>query len=244
MRQDKGKHFILLRRSGGLLRYLFLLTICLMLNSAYAGDNAAIKGIVQDTAGQPLQNAEIYLYRGSNIRGTADFISPKTDSEGKYFIVVPRGRYWAVARVRQSSGGQFGPLMARDKHSGDAVAIELTQGVMQVNFTVADLKEAAAMSGKKTNENTIAIRGRILDRKGTPVKAAYAFANRTRQVPEIPDYLSSWVDEEGHYTLFLPRGNYFLGFATVFPPGTHAVFYKEITVDDHTGTVDILTPDK
>jgi hypothetical protein len=208
--------------------------------SAHAGEITTLAGSVQDINGKPMQGAEVSVYTGSNVRGTADFISPRTDGNGKYSLVLPKGRYWAVARVRQS-GTQFGPLMPGDKHSGDAVEIELTQGERQVNFTVMDLKEAAALGEKKTNENTIAIRGRILDRMGNPVISAYAFANRTRTVSEIPDYLSSWVDAGGYYTLFLPLGKYFLGYATAFPPGPHAVFYKEIMLDRDTGNIDIMT---
>ncbi len=211
--------------------------------SAHAGEKATLTGSVLDMDGKPVQGAEVSVYTGPNVRGTADFISPKTDSNGKYSIVLPQGRYWAVARLRQS-GVQFGPLMTGDKHSGDAVEIELTGGVRQVDFSVADLKEAAALSGKKTSENTIVIRGRILDGKGHPVKSAYAFANRTRSVAEIPDYLSSWVDEEGRYSLFLPRGKYFLGYATAFPPGPHAGFYKEIMFDRDTENIDIIMPDE
>jgi Carboxypeptidase regulatory-like domain len=240
---DKSRYFIFLRHVGRTLAYSSPLVICLLLYPAYAGENATLTGSVQDTDGKPVPGAEVSVYTGPNVRGTADFISPKTDSDGKYSIVLPQGRYWAVARVRQS-GGQFGPIMLGDKHSGDAVEIELTQGGREVNFTVADLKEAAALSEKKTNVDTIAIRGHILDKKGKPVQSAYAFANISRQISEIPDYLSSWVDEDGQYTIFLPRGKYFFGCATAFPPGPHAVFYKEIMLDRDQGNVDIVTPDE
>jgi len=241
MNLNKGRYFILMRRAGGILVYLLLLAACLMQSPAHAGENVTLTGCVQDMDGKPVQGAEVSVYTGPNVRGTADFISPKTGSNGKYSIVLPQGQYWAVARVRQS-GEQFGPLMGGDKHSGDAMELELTQDVRQINFTVADLKEAAALSEKKTSDNIIAIRGRILDGKGNPVKSAYVFANKTRVVPEIPDYLSSWVDEEGQYTLFLPRGKYFLGYAMSFPPGPHAVFYKEINLDRDAGNIDIVMP--
>ena len=243
MNLNKGQYSILLRRAGGILVYLPFLAACLMQYPAHAGENATLSGSVQDMDGKPVQGAEVSVYTGPNVRGTADFISPRTDSNGKYSIVLPQGRYWAVARVRQS-GEQFGPLMTGDKHSGDPVEIELTQEVQQVNFSVADLKEAAALSEKKTSENTVVIRGRILDGNGNPIKSAYAFANRTGEVPEIPDYLSSWVDEKGQYTLFLPRGKYFLGYATAFPPGPHAVLFKEIMLDRDAGNIDIVMPDK
>ncbi len=243
MSLDKALFSIFLRKAIGFLLF-FSLAACLVSPSSIAGENAILTGNVQDIDGKPVQGAEVSVYTSPNVRGTADFISPKTDGNGKYSIILPRGKYWAVARLRRGSG-QFGPLMLGDKHSGDAVEIELTQELRQVNFTVMNLKEAAASSERKISADIRELKGRILDEKGNPIKGAYAFANRIGKAsPEIPDYLSSWVDEEGQFALFLPSGKYFLGSATAFPPGPHAVIYKEIMVDRDAGNIDMMIPNK
>jgi hypothetical protein len=208
--------------------------------TAAADGDITLTGKVRDAKGRPVAGAEVFIYNTPQVKRTADFISPQTDKNGVYAIVLPAGTYWAVARSRKG-GERFGPLMPGDKHSGDPVEIDCKSQQLNMDFTVLDLKEAAGLMGKKTmRQDCFRIQGRILDRDGKPVPSAYAMANRDRPMSEIPDYLSAWTDEEGRYTLYLPAGAYRLGYATAFPPGSRRDGTTRITVKGDRNGVDIV----
>jgi hypothetical protein len=138
---------------------------------------------------------------------------------------LPPGTYWAVARLR--TGETYGPLKPGDKHSGDPVEIELALGeVLDQNFTVVDIRETARLK-KKTREDYVSIRGRVLDRNNMPVEKMYVIANKDKKCSGIPDYLSAWTDRTGSFTLYVPRGKYSIGYASSFPPGQDCVIQSE-----------------
>ncbi|WP_243689214.1 hypothetical protein [Geotalea toluenoxydans] len=59
----------------------------------------------------------------------------------------------------------------------------------------------------------------MVDGEGAPVSSAYVLVNATREVSQLPDYVSGWTEETGLYTLYLPPGEYFVGAAVTFPTG-------------------------
>ncbi len=210
----------------------------LPVTAAGAAEQSSLEGRVLDTKGMPVEGAMVYLYAGPDVRRTANFISNRTDREGRYRIPLPPGRYWAVARLKKAEG--YGPLMPGDKHSGDPVEVELARGgTVRMDFTVADLQEAIRTRSKE-RERAFRITGRIVDEQGAPQPGAYAMANRSAVLLGIPDYLSLGADEAGRYTLYLPRGNYYLGAATVFPPGRDSVLKGPVSVDGDRADVDIV----
>jgi len=73
---------------------------------------------------QPVAGAEVYLYDSKQVKRPADFISPKTKTDGSYKLTVPAGVYWAVAILRRT-GPSFGPLQVGDKHSGEPLVLDL-----------------------------------------------------------------------------------------------------------------------
>ncbi len=137
---------------------------------------------------------------------------------------------------------RFGPLMPGDKHSGEPMEIEVSGDAALADFTVADLKEAAGLIKRKTREDYLKITGRILGRDGKPARGVYAIASTTRSISEIPEYLSSWTDETGRYTLYLPRGKYYLGCSDFFPPGSRAAFTREMLIQGDKDDLDIILP--
>jgi hypothetical protein len=204
-----------------------------------AAETALLKGKVTDFEGKPVEDAVIFIYQSSNIRRQPDFVSPKSDKEGRFSISLPPGRYWAVARVRK--GEEMGPVLSGGKHSGEPAEIDMAgTGDFEKDFVVADIREVARMSAR-TRQEVVRITGRIVEGSGRPVKVAYALANRSDSFAGMPDYLSGWTDETGQYTLYLPRGKYYVGASTIYPPdkGSH-IGYKEITIEGDTSDIDII----
>lgn len=205
--------------------------------------NSVLKGKISDMEGRAVEGAMVFVYDSPDVKRAANFISSRTDKEGTYRIVVPAGRYWLVARTKSSE--DYGPLMLKDRHSGDPVETDLApEREAETDFVVADLMEAIKMK-RQERERPLKISGRITDEKGSPVSGAYAIANRKQEIARVPDYLSTWVDSEGRYTMYVPRGRYYIGSASSFPPGQDYSMNEETGIDSDT-TMDIIrkTPGK
>ncbi|MDP3113103.1 MAG: carboxypeptidase-like regulatory domain-containing protein [Thermodesulfovibrionales bacterium] len=208
--------------------------------SAFCEQTFTLEGRVINSGGKAVEEAEVFIYESSNTRRQAEYISAKTDKDGAYRIVLPAGKYWAVARLRKS-GARYGPLMPGDKHSGDPAEIELSTKGHHMNFTVADIREAAGLGREKIGGDYVKIKGRIIDGSGMPVKSAYVIANKEKEFSFLPDYISSWVDENGYYTLYVPRGNYYLGYAFAFPPGKNYALVREVFFNEGMTDLDLVT---
>lgn len=205
---------------------------------ASAEETGTLSGRILDINRQPVAGAEVYLYTNSDIRRPADFISAPSDQDGRYRVLLPPGEYWAAARLR-TNGAQFGPLMPGDKHSAWPVEIEIDADKQAQNdFVVVNLREAARLV-KKT-EKVFKIQGEILGPGRKPVANAYAYANRSQSPTRLPDYLSAWTDDSGRYTLFLPKGTYYLGWATDFPLRTERKSNTVLTVDKNLHDVNLV----
>ena len=205
---------------------------------AWGEERATFEGKVVDTKGVPVEGALVFIYTTPDVRRTANFISNRTAGDGRYRVVLPAGSYWAVARLKH--GETYGPLMPGDKHSGDPVEVEFAPGkTVHQDFTVADLQEAIR-TRTKDRERAFRVTGRIVDEGGTPVAGAYAIANKTARLIGIPDYLSAWADDGGRFTLYLPRGKYYLGAASIFPPGRDVPLQGTLTVEGDRQGVEIM----
>jgi len=208
---------------------VLLCILCFSASATGAEDRALLKGTVLDIKAMPVEGAEIFIYDSPDVRRPADFISAGTGKDGSFQMDLPAGIYWAVARIR--SGDQFGPLMPGDKHSGDPVEIELAPGEELVqDFTVVDIRETSRLK-KKTREDYVKIKGRVLDMNNIPVEKAYVIANKNKECHVIPDYLSAWTDNKGHYTLYIPKGRYYIGYAMSFPPEQDCRVHSEAVFD-------------
>jgi hypothetical protein len=205
---------------------------------ALAEEKPVLEGRVLDMEGRAVEGAMVFVYDSPSVKGPADFISARTEKDGLFRMVLPPGRYWLVARLKKTEG--YGPLMPGDKHSGEPVEVELPPGgEVERDFVVGDLRDAIKIK-EKTREGPVKISGRIIDEKGSPVREAYVLANRNEKVTGIPDYVSAWVDHEGRYTLYIPRGRYYMGSAVTFPPGQDHFMNGEMTFDVDKSDVDIV----
>ncbi|HEY5973440.1 MAG TPA: carboxypeptidase-like regulatory domain-containing protein [Geobacteraceae bacterium] len=205
-------------------RVLSIIVVMTLLFTTYpmtaANSAGAVRlhGVVTDPAGQPVADAEVFLYTSSNIRRPADFISPKTDRSGRYAIEIPQGDYWVVARIKR--GERYGPLQSGDRHSGEPVHLQpADMAEMALDFAVADLRELAQRR-QIGGTALVTISGRVVTRTGEPVPGVYVTASTRQSTIELPAYVSSWTDVDGNYALAMPPGNYYLGIEKNFPP-TH-----------------------
>jgi len=214
-----------LRLNNHMRQQLFSVITCLLsfilsvtsLCGAEAG-NVELHGRIVDIMAQPVAGAEVYLYDSKQVKRPADFISPKTKTDGSYKLTVPAGVYWAVAILRRT-GPSFGPLQIGDKHSGEPLVLDLkNKKIEEVDFTIMDLRDAVRHS-RKRSEELFEIQGRILDAHEKPLAMAYVIAD-SRSTPsnEFPLYISAWTGSDGKYTLYLPAGAFYLGTSTIMPP--------------------------
>lgn len=209
----------------------------LIVDSAIALEYSVMKGRVTDVEGNAVKGAELFIYKTSDTRRPADFISAGTDNSGQYTMTVPAGKWWAVARMR--TGEKYGPLAMSDRHSGEPIEIELAAGrELDMEFKIADIREAARLV-RKTREDYFRVTGRITDNNGVPAANVYAIAARSKDMPEIPSYVSAWTDETGEYTLYLPAGEYFTGYAREFPPPSPYHMTGKVTIEGERNNYDI-----
>lgn len=205
---------------------------------AMAVETSLLKGKVTDFEGKPVEDAVIFIYQNTNTRRQPDFVSPKSDKEGRFSIALSPGRYWAVARVKKNE--EMGPVLSGGKHSGEPAEINMTgMGDFKKDFIVADIREVARMTARARQE-VVRIAGRILGSDGKPVRMAYAIANKSDNLSEVPDYLSGWTDETGYYALYLPRGKYHIGAAATFPPGKGHLTFREMIIEGDKQDLDII----
>ena len=195
---------------------LSLLLALIAVPPAFPAGTGVLKARVTDLQGVPLAGAKLFLYDSSNVRRPADFISPLSDSAGQVRIVLPPGRYWAIARHK--ADGKYGPLLPGDRHSGEPLEIDLAGDGADAEFVVADLRELGQK--KRTgSSDVVRVRGRVVDAGGVPVSGAYVHAGTNREFSELPEYISAWTGGDGEYELYLPAGKgYFAGASRQFPP--------------------------
>ncbi len=223
---------------GGLVFSLILSFSFSCPGTVVAAGTSLLKGKVTDLEGRPVEDAVVFIYQSTNTRRQPDFLSPKSDKEGRFSIALPPGRYWVVARVKKDE--EMGPVPSGGRHSGEPAEIDMTgTGDFEKDFVVADIREVAKM-GARTRQDAVRIAGRILESDGKPVRMAYAIANRSDNISEVPDYLSGWTDETGYYAIYLPRGKYYIGAAVTFPPGKGNLSFKEIMIGEDKKDIDIV----
>lgn len=228
----------MLQRSIALFFFIVALSVFAVQYSIAADEGkAVIRGKVSDVEGKAVEGAMVFVYDSPDVKRAANFISARTDKEGIYRMIVPAGRYWLIARTKNTE--DYGPLMLKDRHSGDPIETDLASDrEAETDFVVADLMEAMKMK-REERERPVKITGRIIDEKGSPVSGAYAIAHRKKEISRVPDYLSAWADSDGRFTMYIPRGRYYIGFAVAFPPGQNYSLNHEAGIDADT-TMDIL----
>lgn len=160
--------------------------------------------------GSGLADAYVNIYADtvSNLLGPSYTMSNPTDAEGRYQVSLPPGTYFVVARKR-GSGNPTGPLSPGDYYSEhqrivtDVVAGKLAVvdlPMVLINNPMFFKRDVASL------ETDTAIRGRIVDKEGKPVFGAFGMAYNDADLKRLPDYVSTLSDNDGHFTIYLPKG--------------------------------------
>jgi hypothetical protein len=194
-----------------------------------------LKAKISDIEGRSMAGAKLFLYDSPNVRRPADFISTLSDRVGLVQIILPPAKYWVVARFK--TDGKYGPLMPGDKHSGEPLEVDVTSGVAEADFVVADIRELGQKK-RATATDALRLKGHVFDMQGAPVVQAVVFAGRTKEFAELPDFISAWTGADGEYEIYLPPGaTYYVAASRQFPPSNKEVFNKVLPVE--TAKIDI-----
>lgn len=188
-----------------------------VLQANAAGPPSTVVFRILDAGGKPAAGAKVFLYQGDNVRRPADFISPPATAAGAASLTVPSGKYRAVARLKQKDG--YGPLMPGDRHSGEPVELEVGSEIpAPTELVVTDIREARQRK-RSSQPETREISGRVMTPSGAPLPGVWVYAHRSRQIVDLPDYLSAWTDSEGRFRIHVAAGQtVHLGAARSFPP--------------------------
>lgn len=180
---------------------------------------SGIEGIVRlEGRESPVAGAHVYAYTdySKNLMGVADYVSKGSKADGSYRLDLPPGEYYLVARKR-ATGANYGPIVTGDlyDHRFEAKPVKVREGgYLEQDFDLTRLKEPLFFQvfTEEARKTDTGIRGRILDDSGVPVAGAFATAYENQDMRRLPDYASSVTDDEGYFTLYLPKGGrYYIG---------------------------------
>lgn len=171
-----------------------------------------VRGQITGEDGAPVAEAHVYAYRqySKNLMGAADFVSKGSASDGSYVLELPAGEFYLVARKR-ASGSNYGPIVTGDlyDHRLEQKPVRIAANrYREMDFQLTRLKEPLFFQVFTEEQRTTStgIRGRIFGQDGKPVQGAFATAYSTPDMRRLPDLASTVTDDEGNYTLYLPRG--------------------------------------
>ncbi|MEI7816070.1 MAG: carboxypeptidase-like regulatory domain-containing protein [Desulfuromonadales bacterium] len=216
----------------GFVVFFLMLTI---VSTGFALDTYLLKAKTVDIEGRPMEGSKLFLYDSPNVRRPADFISTNSDRAGQLQIYAPPGKYWVVARYK--TDGKYGPLMPGDRHSGEPLEIDMTTGGATADFVVADIRELGQKKRAGATDSQL-LKGRVLDVFGAPVAQVYVFANRSKELRELPEFISAWTGNDGRYEIYLPLGaTYYVRVSREFPPIKHEETVEPLVYSN--GKIDI-----
>ncbi len=219
---------------------LIVLAAAFITSEAVAAfDRVEFKGRVLDRQGHGVMDAKVFVYDSPDMHSTAAYISLPTGFDGTFTMTLPAGTYWAVARPGRDK--QFDPLTMGDDRPEKPLRVSIVFGKeYEQDFTVTDKREELRQINKQDSVY-FPVKGKVLDRNGIPVKDIYVFANPGMKMTAIPEYMSAWTGAQGLYSLYLPAGRYYIGYASEFPPTDQNRILKELNVPIDQEDFNIIT---
>ncbi|UCF88342.1 MAG: carboxypeptidase regulatory-like domain-containing protein [bacterium] len=180
---------------------------------------SGIRGrIVMKSTGEPVAKAYVYAYVGKietraaqlGIIGITDWVSRGSAEDGTYKLDLPPGEYFIGARKR-ANGLNYGPLYRGDyyDHQHARKAFVVRKGKYgELDFKLIKLEEPMFFQGLTAVEKVTdtGIRGKLLDENGEHIPGTFVMAYSNDDMQRAPDFASTLTDDEGNYTLYLPKG--------------------------------------
>jgi len=158
--------------------------------------------------GQPVASAVIMVYTdlSSQLKGMGMGMSAPTGEDGTFELPLSPGKYYLVARVRQS-GMMAGPLRAGDLFGylpGNPLVVEEGK-VAAVHIPAISVPEKVERYASSLFGNT-GITGRIVDGEGRPVSGVQALLYDDPMMLNRPLYVSQPTGGDGKFILSFPKG--------------------------------------
>lgn len=219
-----------------------------------APKKSGIKGtIVMKKTGDPVHKAYVYGYVGKietraaqmGIIGITDWMSRGSAEDGTYKLDLPPGEYYIGARKR-ANGLNYGPMYKGDwydhRHARKAIVIRRGK-YRKLDFELIKLEEPMFFQGLTAAEKVTdtGIRGKLLDENGEHIPGTFVMAYVDDDMQRAPDFASTITDDEGNYTLYLPKGGrYWLAgrFYAMKMPQKDEPFARYEGSDDHSVLVE------
>ncbi len=185
--------------------------------AAVSGESAEESGVSGQVLvdGMPLADAHVFAYLRTDtaFRDMGFAASAPTGADGSFYLDLPPGRYYLVARKR-ASGGVAGPL-----RKGDAFGylpsnpVEIESGrLLRVSLPATTLRLRNTPGYSASSVSPSSIEGRILGADGRPRKGLYAALYDNPDLLNRPAFISESTGEDGRYRLSVPApGVYYLG---------------------------------
>lgn len=184
-----------------------------------AKKKSGIKGrIVMKSTGEPVHKGYVYAYVGKistraaqlGIIGITDWVSRGSAEDGTYKLDLPPGEYYIAARKR-ANGLNYGPLYKGDwyDHKPALKPVVVKKGkYLKCEFELIKLDEPMFFQGLTAaeKETDTGVRGRLLDENGEHVPGTFVMGYANDDMQRAPDFASTLTDDEGYYTLYLPKG--------------------------------------
>jgi hypothetical protein len=180
---------------------------------------SGIKGrIVLKTTGEPVHKCYVYAYVGKietraaqlGIIGITDWVSHGSAQDGTFKLDLPPGEYYIGARKR-ANGMNYGPLLKGDwyDHHYAKKAISIRKGrYSEYDFELIKLEEPMFFQGLTATDKVTdtGVKGKMLDENGEHVPGTFVMGYVDDDMQRAPDFASTLTDDEGNYTLYLPKG--------------------------------------
>lgn len=215
-----------LKSGSWLIGTVLFLAVVIVCSSPIPGSGAekakkksGIKGrIVMKSTGEPVHKAYVYGYVGKiqtraaelGIIGITDWVSHGSAEDGTYKLDLPPGEYYIGARKR-ANGLNYGPLYRGDfyDHRYAIKGITIRKGKYKnLDFELKELKEPMFFQGLTAAEKVTdtGIRGKLLNENGEHIPGSFVMGYSDDDMQRAPDFASTLTDDDGNYTLYLPKG--------------------------------------
>lgn len=165
--------------------------------------------------GAPVAGARVsaYLRSDEGFRQMGFAVSAPTAPAGDFFLELPPGRYYLIARKR-AAGGMAGPLRKDDLfgyYPANPVTVDPGRTVnIVIPVTLLKLRNSPFYSGDSAA--AAYIEGRIVGRDGKPRRGVYAALYHNPNLLDRPAFMSDVTGDDGRYRLPIPvAGTYYLG---------------------------------